>query len=509
MSEVLGVEIPIIQSGMGGVAGPELAAAVSNAGGLGVLAALRLEPDQLRSGIGRMRELTDRPFGVNIWLHDDVRRPPDPKFISDDVVRGAQSVFNEFRPRFGLEPRLGRPPAAADLVDAALDVMVEEQIPVFCAAIGVPEAELVSRFQAYGGRVVSMVATVADAVAAATNGVDVVVAQGSESGGHRSYGQKHDRGGATGQSTLALVPAVIDAVGDRVPVLAAGGIVDGRGMAAMLALGADGVLLGSRFVATQESQASDLWKCRLTEGDRSTTLTDGFTGQWARVLASEFTEAWDASGKTALPGLLQGAAGSDVITAAKREGDDQVQPLYAGAAVGSMTGIPSAAAVVADLAAEAASVLSGSPHRELSASCFNAAWDLIDLDDRTPAQDDEMLALTMASYWHWTQRDDFAPTKASVAHWQISRVHALRGEGDMALGWGRKAVEALPDPVAEPFYAAYGFEAMARGAMVEGNRASAEEHLARAHALLPSIDDDARSYVEADLADIAALLTAS
>lgn len=342
---------------MGGVAGPELAAAVSNAGGLGVLAALRLEPDQVRAGIRSMRELTDRPFGVNIWLHDEVRTPPDPNSISDDVVRGAQSVFNEFRPRFGLSSSLERPPAAADLVNAALEVMIEEQIPVFSAAIGVPETALVERFHSAGTRVVAMVATIADARAAVANGCDAVVAQGTESGGHRSYGQKHDRAGATGQSTLALTPQMVDAVGAHVPVLAAGGVVDGRGMAAMLALGADGVLLGSRFVATKESQASDLWKRRMTEGDRTTTLTDGFTGQWARVLSSDFTEAWESSGQQALPGLLQAAAGRDVVAAAKRENDDQVQPLYAGAAVASMSGIPGAGEVVAEIAAEAARIL--------------------------------------------------------------------------------------------------------------------------------------------------------
>ena len=342
---------------MGGVAGPELASAVSNAGGLGVMAALRLEPDQVRAGIARMRELTDRPFGVNIWLHDDVRTPPDPGSISDDVVRGAQSVFNEFRPRFGLESSLERPPAAADLVNDALEVMIEQRIPVFSAAIGVPERDLVDRFHAAGTKVVAMVANLDDARAAVANRCDAIIAQGTESGGHRSYGQKHDRAAAMGQSTLALVPQVVDAIGTQVPVLAAGGIVDGRGMAAMLALGSDGVLLGSRFVATQESQASDLWKRRMTEGDRSTTMTDGFTGQWARVLSSDFTAAWEASGQQALPGLLQGAAGRDVITAAKRENDDQVQPLYAGAAVASMSGIPGAGDVVASIASDATKIL--------------------------------------------------------------------------------------------------------------------------------------------------------
>ena len=348
----------MLQSGMGGVAGPELVAAVCNAGGLGILAALRLEPDQVRESIRRVRELTDKPFGVNIWLHDDVRSPPDPDVIPDNVVRDAQSVLNELRPRFDLEPTLERPEAGADLVDSALEVMIEERIPVFSAAIGLPEPSLVKRFHDVGTKIVSMIATVEDGLAAVDNDVDVVVAQGAESGGHRSYGAKLGMQEVLGSSTLTLVPEMIDAVGASVPVVAAGGIVDGRGLAAMLALGADGVLLGTRFVAAKESSASDIWKQRLTAGQRSTTLTDGFTGQWARVLNSEFTAHWEAAGAEALPGLLQAAAGADLFAAAKRADDDQMQPLYAGAGAGAMSGIPGAGQVVEQLVAEARASLS-------------------------------------------------------------------------------------------------------------------------------------------------------
>lgn len=346
LNAVLGTTVPILQSGMGGVAGSELAAAVCNAGGLGVLAALRLNPDQVRSAIHEIRGKTDKPFGVNIWLHDDVRTPPDPEAIPDDVVRASQAVFNEFRPRFDLPATLDRPQAGPDLVNAALEVMIEECVPVFCAAIGVPEGDLVERFHGAGSKVVSMVATVEDAELALANGCDVIVAQGSESGGHRSYGDKRSLAAATGSSTLTLVPEVLDAVGQQVPVVAAGGIVDGRGLASMLALGADGALLGTRFVATKESLAADVWKRRLTEGERSTTLTDGFSGQWARVLTSEFTAAWAESQAEALPGLLQGAAGKDLIGAARKADDDELQPLYAGAGVAAMHDVPGAGEVV-------------------------------------------------------------------------------------------------------------------------------------------------------------------
>ncbi|MGH1489458.1 MAG: NAD(P)H-dependent flavin oxidoreductase [Acidimicrobiales bacterium] len=357
LREVLSIEAPIVQSGMAGVAVPELVAAVCNAGGLGVVASLRLQPDALQESIRQIRRTTDKPFGVNIWLHHDVRSSPDPAGIPDDVVRGSQSVLNHFRPRFDLPPTLERPAPATDLVNDALEVMIEEQIPVFSAGLGVPEAELVERFHRAGTKVMSMVATVEDGQAAVANGVDVVIAQGSESGGHRSYGTKLDRQSVAGSSCLVLVPAMIDAVGGDVPVLASGGVVDGRGLAAMLALGADGVLIGTRFVATRESGAAAVWKDRLTTGDRSTTLTDGFTGQWARVLSSEFTSEWADSGAEALPGLLQSAAGADLFGAAKRADDDQLQPLYAGAAVQQLSDIPSASDVVETMVSDAKAIL--------------------------------------------------------------------------------------------------------------------------------------------------------
>ncbi|MDG1411387.1 MAG: nitronate monooxygenase [Acidimicrobiales bacterium] len=360
LTRVLGIQAPLMQSGMAGVAGPRLVAAVSNAGGLGVVAALRLAPDEVRDSIRKVRAATDQPFGVNIWLHDDVRTSPDPQSIPDDVVRSAQAVLNQFRIRLELETTLDRPPAAVDLVDTALQVMIEEKIPVFSAGLGIPEPELVERFHRVGTKVVCMVATVDDAMAAVANGVDAIAAQGGEAGGHRSYGQKHDRSAADKNPTAELVSAVVAAVGAKVPVLAAGGIVDGRGLAEMMKLGAEGALLGTRFVATQESGASDLWKTRLTTGERATTFTDGFTGQWARVLTSEFTQEWETSGAQALPGLLQAAAGQDLFSRAKKLNDDQLQPLYAGSGVDQLSDVPSAAEVVERIVIEARASL-GSP----------------------------------------------------------------------------------------------------------------------------------------------------
>lgn len=342
----IGARVPVMQSGMRGVAGPDLAAAVSNAGGVGVLAVLGLKPDVVRDQIRAVRALTDEPFGVNIWLHDDVRTQPDIDLVPADVIGASQAILNEFRGRFDLPPTTARPQPRPDVTEAALDVMIEERIPVFCAGLGVPEAELVERFHAVGSKVVSMVATVDDAVEASGNGVDAVIAQGSEAGGHRSFGSKVSAAEAHGASLLSLLVQVVDEVGHSTPVIAAGGIADGRTIAATMLLGARGALLGTRFVATAESMANDAWKQAIITGRPTTTLTDGYSGQWARVIETDFTERWNESGVTPPPGLLQASLMADLQTAAKASGDVHLQPLYAGTSATLIDDLPGAGEVV-------------------------------------------------------------------------------------------------------------------------------------------------------------------
>lgn len=353
LTRVLKIEHPILQSGMGGVAGPDLVCAVSNAGGLGVLAALRLRPDKLRESIERVRAGTDRPFGVNIWLHDDLRPPISPDALSSDQVRGVQDTLNGLRHQLDL-PTVTEPPAPTpDLVDDALQVMLDERIPVFSAAIGIPERRLIEAFHAVGTTVVAMVATVADAVEAVDRGVDVVVAQGGEAGGHRSHGSKVSASAALGTGTIALTPAVVDAVRGAVPIASAGGIVDGRGLAAALMLGAEGVLLGTRFVATIESSAHDAWKRELLAHDRPTVTTDALTGQWARVLTNTFVEHHDEAASEPLPSLLQASAAADIFEHGRRHGDPDFMALYAGEGAASINDLPSAGEVVTRVVAEA------------------------------------------------------------------------------------------------------------------------------------------------------------
>ena len=355
LCDLLGIEHPIIQSGMGSVAGSELVAEVSRAGGLGVLAGLNLPPEELRKRIHQVRALTDRAFGVNLWLHTDLRPPVDPATLPPERVDVVQNVLNRFRERLEVPASHARPPRMPDVIDAALAVILEERVPVWSIGLGNPQPEMVARCRERGVKIMAMVATVEDARAADALGADVIVVQGSEAGGHRSTGVKRGREEAS-VGTMALVPQVVDAV--RVPVVAAGGIADGRGLVAALALGAQGVLMGTRFVATRESVAAEFWKKRLLESDGGdTVLTEAFTGLWARAARNTFTTEYEASGAPVLPGLLQSAAAQDVYAASGRQGSGECFPMWSGQGSGLVHDLPGAGEVVERIVREAGAVL--------------------------------------------------------------------------------------------------------------------------------------------------------
>jgi len=355
LCDLLGIEYPIVQSGMGSAAGPELAAEVSRAGGLGIVAGLGVTSDELRKRIRHVRSVTDRPFGVNQWLHTELRPPADPARVPPTTMGAVQQELNVFRERLGIPAVDGPAPGMPDLIDAEFEVILEERVPVWSIGLGNPVPAMVRRCHERGIKVMAMVATVEDARAVEKNGVDIIVAQGGEAGGHRSTWIKQPREAAN-VATLTLVPQVVDSV--RVPVVAAGGIADGRGLVAALALGAVGALLGTRFVATRESMASEVWKKRLLESDGAhTTLTEAYTGLWARSLPNRYTEDYAASGAPVLPALMQQRAAQDIFTTAARQGDAEHSMLYAGQSTGLVHDVPGAAEVVKRIAREARAVL--------------------------------------------------------------------------------------------------------------------------------------------------------
>ncbi len=344
---------------MGRVAGPELAAEVSRAGGLGVLAGLNLAPDDLRAQIRRLRDLTNAPFGVNLWLHPDVESPIDPAALPARDVAAVNEALNPARRQVGVPESASAPPARPDLLPLALDVVLDERVPLWSVGLGLPPRETIARCHDRGVRVMVMIANVDDARAADAAGVDVIVAQGAEAGGHRSIWR---RDAPADVGTFALVPEVVDAV--RVPVVAAGGIADGRGLVAARALGAAGVLLGTRFVATRESMAPDFWKQAILRAtsDR-TAVTRAFTGLPARVLRNKMQRDYDESNAPVLPGLLQAGLEQDIWMAAARANAPDYFPLYAGQSVGvihdgeNRGDLPPAGDVVRAMVAEARQVL--------------------------------------------------------------------------------------------------------------------------------------------------------
>ncbi len=241
LTDILEIEHPVMLAGMGGVSYHAVVAAVSEAGGFGCLGASAMGQAKMIEEIAAVRERTDKPFGVDLLTASP-----------GDLVAQVQSV-------------------------------IDGGARVFVAGLGVPR-DVIEQCHAANVLVVNMCGKVRHATAAVAAGCDIVVAQGTEAGGH------------TGQvATMALVPQVVDAVGDQVPVVAAGGLFDGRGLAASLALGADGVWMGTRFIATPEARAVPGYKdALLALGEDGTVITRGYTGKTCRVVRNDYTQYWES-----------------------------------------------------------------------------------------------------------------------------------------------------------------------------------------------------------------------
>jgi nitronate monooxygenase len=358
LCDVLKIKHPVLQAPMATVVGPELVAKVSEAGGLGILAGTLLPPDDLRSRIRQIRQLTSKPFGVNLIWHDDLLTPPDAKSIPDQQVKQVGSILNQFRKELNIPEQTQAPPEVPNLLHAALEIILEENVPVFSVGLGNPSADVVKRCHDKGIKVIAMIATVEDAKTVAASGVDVIVAQGSEAGGHRSTWKKRESKEAAAIGTLALVPQVVNAV--QQPVVAAGGITDGRGLAAALALGATGALVGTRFIATKESMAPPFYKeALLNTSNDHTIITDVFSGGYARVIKNKFTTNYEKQNGATFPIFVQYLATQDIYKAAIEKNDPSFYTLFAGQGIGSFHDIPTASEVVTSITEQAKAIISG------------------------------------------------------------------------------------------------------------------------------------------------------
>jgi nitronate monooxygenase len=283
-TELLGIELPILQAPMLNAATPELAAAVSEVGGLGALGSAMLSVEELRREAAAVRELTDRPFQLNFFCHP----PPE---VGPELAARAREHFAALY----AELDLGEPPEpeAPELRfdEARLEALLEIRPAVVSFHFGMPAPEAVAAIRDAGMPLLATATTVAEALQLEQAGVDAVVAQGSEAGGHRGSFLVDGDDGPVG--TLALVPQVVDAV--SVPVIAAGGIADARQLAAVLALGAGAAQIGTAFLACPESGISDVYREALrTAQAEATTLSRSFSGRPARVLANRVTRELEA-----------------------------------------------------------------------------------------------------------------------------------------------------------------------------------------------------------------------
>ena len=240
LTDMLEVEHPVMLAGMGGVSYHEVVAAVSDAGGFGCLGASTMSTERMVEEMALVKSLTDKPFGVDLLT----AAPGDMAAQVDQIIAGGATVF--------------------------------------VAGLGVP-SDVIKQCHDHNVLVINMCGKVRHALHAVDAGCDIVVAQGTEAGGH------------TGQiATMALVPQIVDAVGDRVPVVAAGGLFDGRGLAAALALGADGIWVGTRFIATPEAHGVEGYKDHLLAAhEDATTVSRGYTGKTCRVLRNAYTQYWE------------------------------------------------------------------------------------------------------------------------------------------------------------------------------------------------------------------------
>jgi nitronate monooxygenase len=277
LTALLGIEHPIVQGPFGGGASSvALAAAVSNGGGLGSFGAHALTPEELRALVDALRAATDRPFAVNLWV-------PQPTEVTDVDLAPHIERLKPMYERTG-----SAPPANVTVQDfhAQLEAALDAAPPVLSFVMGVPPQAALETARAKGIRTIGTASTVEEAVALADAGLDAVVASGSDAGGHRGAFLRPVEESLVG--TFSLIPQVADAV--DVPVVAAGGIADGRGIAAAFALGAHGVQVGTGFLNTVESNASKPHRRALnSEGARRTVLTKVFSGRMARGIANRVT----------------------------------------------------------------------------------------------------------------------------------------------------------------------------------------------------------------------------
>src|SRR5258706_7943005 len=319
----LGIDDPVIQGPLGGLSSQKLTAAVSNFGALGSFGAHGLPPEAIKDVIGEIRSLTSKPFAMNLWvsMQDEGARTADESAFNRSLVPLAVHLAALGAPR----PEY-RPYSWIRFEDQAR-VLLDEKVPVFSFIHGIPPLEILEECRAKHIVTIGTATTPEEGAALQEAGVDAVVASGFEAGGHRSSFLRAAEDSLTG--TFSLVPQIADVV--NVPVIAAGGIADARGVVAALALGAEAVQMGTVFLTCEESGASRLHRQALQEKKAGhTALTKGFTGRLARGIHNRLLRELNQDGTAILPYPLQRSLVRHLAIPAEAAGRSDLLPLWAG-----------------------------------------------------------------------------------------------------------------------------------------------------------------------------------
>lgn len=338
LTDGLGIEHPILSAGMARVSQADLVVAVSEAGGMGCLGGVSYMPDALRAEIRSIRARTDKPFAVDLVV---------PEMLLGDEQeewKPVRELWERLSPAERVKLKGVEAMLTPGAVQGQIEVVLEERPPVLALTFNIPKY-IVDACHERGVQVMALTGSVGRSVAAQDAGADYVVAQGTEGGGHTGY-----------VGTMALLPAVADAI--SIPVIAAGGIVDGRGLAAALCLGAAGVWCGTRFIASDEAYGHDAYKQRILEaGAKDTVLSEAYTGKNLRTLGNEWTARWAASEHEAVGFPGQYAAAGVRVESAYQDGKLSEGMMPAGQGVGLVRTIVPAGEIVREMIADAQRVL--------------------------------------------------------------------------------------------------------------------------------------------------------
>ena len=333
LKQLLGIELPVIQAPMAGVQDSRLTVAVCNAGGLGSLPGAMLSVDSLRSELATIRQQTDRPFNVNFFCHT----PPLPSAVREAAWNDTLAPYYK---ELGIAvARSSAGPTRAPFGPEVAAVLAESPPAVVSFHFGLPSAELLARVRRGGSKIFSSATTVEEALWLEAHGVDAIIAQGLEAGGHRGIFLSTDL--TTQVGTFALLPQIVQAV--RVPVIAAGGIADASGVAAAMALGAAGVQVGTAYLLCPEATTTAVHRAALkSQAARHTVLTNLFSGGPARGIVNRIIQELGAMSGVPPEFPLASAALAPLRKAAEEQGRGDFSPLWSGQNATGCKEIPAA-----------------------------------------------------------------------------------------------------------------------------------------------------------------------